>query len=70
MTVIGFLWSIPVPAAIAAVSPWLNWATISVALAIVYYLTLSFPLGSAPPSGSSRCSALLAGSTRSRGRYG
>jgi uncharacterized membrane protein YGL010W len=41
MTVIGFLWSIPVPAAVAEVSPWLNFATLFVAAAIVYYLSLS-----------------------------
>jgi uncharacterized membrane protein YGL010W len=45
MTVIGFLWSIPVPAAFATMSPWLNWATIVVALAIVYYFSLSAKLG-------------------------
>lgn len=45
MTVIGFLWSIPVPAAFAAVSPWLNWASIVTALAIVYYFSLSATLG-------------------------
>jgi uncharacterized membrane protein YGL010W len=45
MTVIGFLWSIPVPAAFPAVSPWLNWATLFVGLAIVYYFSLSVKLG-------------------------
>jgi uncharacterized membrane protein YGL010W len=45
MTVIGFLWAIPVPAPFAAVSPWLNWASITVALAIVYYFSLSATLG-------------------------
>jgi uncharacterized membrane protein YGL010W len=45
LTVIGFIWAIPVPDAFAAVSPWLNWATIAVSLAIVYYFTLSFSLG-------------------------
>src|SRR5688572_30871583 len=45
MTVIGFLWSIPVPAAIAGMSPWINWATITIALAIVYYFSLSVSLG-------------------------
>jgi uncharacterized membrane protein YGL010W len=44
MTVIGFLWSIPVPDSVAAVSPWLNFATVAVAGAIVYYLKLSFRL--------------------------
>ncbi len=45
LTVIGFLWSIPVPAAFAAVSPWLNWATIAIVLSIVYYFSLSATLG-------------------------
>jgi uncharacterized membrane protein YGL010W len=45
LTVIGFIWSIPVPAAFTGISPWLNWATISIAAAIVYYFSLSIPLG-------------------------
>jgi uncharacterized membrane protein YGL010W len=45
MTIIGFLWSIPVPAAFIDVSPWLNWATIAIVLAVVYYFTLSIALG-------------------------
>jgi uncharacterized membrane protein YGL010W len=45
LTVIGFLWSLPVPATFAAVSPWLNWATIGVTLGVVYYFLLSPSLG-------------------------
>jgi uncharacterized membrane protein YGL010W len=45
VTVIGFLWAIPVPEAAAAVSPWLNFATLAVAVGIVYYFTLSWRLG-------------------------
>jgi uncharacterized membrane protein YGL010W len=45
MTVIGFLWSIPVPSSFDAVSPWLNWATITVALWLGYYFLLSPSLG-------------------------
>ena len=41
MTVIGLLWSIPVPAAFGEASPWVNWATIGVALAVTYYFFLS-----------------------------
>jgi uncharacterized membrane protein YGL010W len=41
LSVLGLLWSIPVPQSFAALSPWLNWATISVVLALVYYLVLS-----------------------------
>ena len=45
LTVIGFLWAIPLPAAIAEISPWLNWATIAVAGAVAYYFLLSPSLG-------------------------
>ena len=45
MTVIGFLWAIPMPAAIREISPWLNVATLAVAAAIVFYFTLSARLG-------------------------
>ena len=45
LTVIGFIWSISVPAAFSEISPWLNWATIVIALAIAYYFTLSMSLG-------------------------
>lgn len=41
LSVMGFLWSAPVPAALAAVSPWLNWATLATAAALIYYLLLS-----------------------------
>jgi uncharacterized membrane protein YGL010W len=40
-TVLGLLWLIPVPAAVAATSPFLNWSTLLMALAVVYYLLLS-----------------------------
>jgi uncharacterized membrane protein YGL010W len=45
MTVIGFLWSIPVPGFFTGISPWLNWATIAITLAVVYYFSLSVTLG-------------------------
>ena len=41
LSVMGFLWSVPVPRAFAALSPWLNWATLTAAAAAVYYLLLS-----------------------------
>jgi uncharacterized membrane protein YGL010W len=41
LAVLGFLWSIPVPDAFAARSPWLNWATLLALLAFVYYAALS-----------------------------
>lgn len=41
LSVVGLLWSLPVPASFAAISPWLNWATIVAALSLLYYLMLS-----------------------------
>jgi uncharacterized membrane protein YGL010W len=41
LSVLGLLWSLPVPATLAALSPWLNWATLVAALALLYYAALS-----------------------------
>lgn len=41
LAVMGLLWSIPVPDAFAARSPWINWATITAMLAFAYYAALS-----------------------------
>lgn len=41
LCVLGFLWAIPVPAAFASVSPYLNWATLVIAAGLVYYAALS-----------------------------
>jgi uncharacterized membrane protein YGL010W len=38
---LGLMWSLPVPDEMRAISPWLNWATLAAAAAIVYYLRLS-----------------------------
>lgn len=45
LTVLGMLWAAPVPAAMASVSSWLNWATVVMVLALVYYFALSPSLG-------------------------
>lgn len=42
-SMIAILWVIPTPALFRA-TPYLNWATIACALAVIYYLTLSIPL--------------------------
>jgi uncharacterized membrane protein YGL010W len=39
-SVLGLLWLLPVPE-IAAISPWANWATLVMALAVIYYLVLA-----------------------------
>jgi uncharacterized membrane protein YGL010W len=44
LAVMGLLWSVPVPAGFAAISPWLNWASIAALAAVLYYLALSVPL--------------------------
>jgi uncharacterized membrane protein YGL010W len=44
LSVMGLLWSVPVPAVFSALSPWLNWATLGAAGALLYYLLLSPPL--------------------------
>lgn len=42
-SVLAILWVVPTPGFFRAM-PYLNWATIVCALAVVYYLTLSIPL--------------------------
>src|SRR5580704_9384874 len=44
LAVLGLLWSVPVPAGFVALSPWLNWASLAAAAALLYYLTLSWRL--------------------------
>jgi uncharacterized membrane protein YGL010W len=41
LAVMGLLWSVPPLPAFATVSPWLNWATLAAAAALLYYLWLS-----------------------------
>ncbi len=43
-SLLGILWSIPVPAALAQVSPLLNWAVLFTLLAAIFYLRLSWPI--------------------------
>lgn len=40
-TVLGLLWLIPVPAMFTAAGPFLNWSTLAMAAAFIYYLVLS-----------------------------
>jgi uncharacterized membrane protein YGL010W len=44
-TVVGLLWSIPVPAAFTNISHFVNFATIGMVLALLFYFRLSIPLG-------------------------
>lgn len=40
-SVLGLVWLIPVPRFAAAIGPWVNWATLLMALAVIWYLVLS-----------------------------
>lgn len=44
VSLIGLLWSIPVPQAMRDVSPLLNWGTLVLALGVLYYLRMSASL--------------------------
>ena len=41
LAALGLLRTAPVPEAFVAISPWLNWATLAAAAALVYYFALS-----------------------------
>ncbi|HEX6929834.1 MAG TPA: Mpo1-like protein [Gammaproteobacteria bacterium] len=43
-SLVGLLWSLPRPAVFAGLSPLLNWGTLFVAAAMVWYFVLSWPL--------------------------
>ncbi len=45
IALIGLLWAIPLPEALAAVSPWVNLGTVALAGLTVYYLRLAPRLG-------------------------
>lgn len=44
LSLIGFLWSLPVPDAVREISPLLNWGVLVLLLAVLYYLRMSVPL--------------------------
>ena len=41
----GLLWSLPVPEEFVLISPVLNWATVFLMAALIYYFVISVPLG-------------------------
>lgn len=43
-TVMGLVWSLPVPAALEAAAPWFNWVQPVAAAALLFYFRLSPPL--------------------------
>ena len=42
--VLGLIWSLPVPVALAAVAPWFNWTQPAACAVLLFYLRLSMPL--------------------------
>src|ERR1041384_8429346 len=44
VSMVGLLWYLPVPKALRAVSPLLNWGTVLLAGAVVYYVAISWSL--------------------------
>lgn len=44
LSILGLLWSLPVPRSVELVSPWLNWATLVVMATLAYYCVLSVRL--------------------------
>lgn len=44
VSLVGMLWSLPVPAAFARISPLLNWGTVLLAAGVLYYFAMSWSL--------------------------
>jgi uncharacterized membrane protein YGL010W len=44
LSLVGLLWTLPIPESMRALSPWLNWGTLVLALGVLYYVRLSLPL--------------------------
>lgn len=44
LSLIGLLWALPVPAAFAEISPLMNWGSLFILAATVYYFLMSIPL--------------------------
>lgn len=44
LATVGILWSLPVPGEFARISPVLNWGTVFLMAAVVYYFIISVPL--------------------------
>jgi uncharacterized membrane protein YGL010W len=44
LSLVGLLWSIPVPGAFAAISPVLNWGTVLLLAGLIYYFAMSWTL--------------------------
>ena len=59
-SVLGFIWSIPVPEALRAAVPWFNWALATMALITAFYVRLSFPISAGMLFFMAMCYVLIA----------
>ena len=57
--VLGFVWSIPVPATLAETLPWFNWSLVAIALVFLFYTRLSLVLAVAMLVFMTLCHAAL-----------
>jgi uncharacterized membrane protein YGL010W len=64
VAVLGFLWSLPVPAAVGGFTPVVNWASLAALAGLAYYATLSLRLAIAMLPVLALGLALLAGLSR------
>lgn len=59
-SVLGFVWSLPVPEPLIATAPWFNWSLVAIALATLFYVRLSLPLSAGMFFIMAMCYVLLA----------
>jgi uncharacterized membrane protein YGL010W len=59
-SILGFVWSIPVPEALAERAPWFNWTLVAMAIAQVFYVRLSPALSAGMLCFMSLCYSVVA----------
>ena len=63
-SVLGFVWTIPIPGSLEEQVPWFNWTLLAIAVATAFYVQLS-PALSAGSSSMARRECSVAAGTRS-----
>ena len=59
LSVLGFIWVIPVPAGWAEQAPWFNWTLVAIAAAFGFYAWLSLPLAVGMLAFMAACHAVI-----------
>ena len=71
VSLVGLLWYLPVPQQLRAMSPLLNWGTVLLVGAVLYYVAMSWSLGARHGAVRGRGARFRrCGCRRCRGRYG